>query len=119
MEVELEGAIGRGIEKALKTPVSGGKTIIEWAAIGMKAPRWISVKDRMPCENPWESEWVLVWFGEQSALRTEAPLPGKWNPIQRTWWVVGFGEKYAELNLKITHWMPLPEPPKEGENETD
>ena len=47
-EFNLESIIRRGVETALNKPVHEGKTITEWAAIGMKAPRWISVEDRLP-----------------------------------------------------------------------
>ena len=38
-ELSLEEIIKEGIEQALKEPIADGKSVTEWAAIGMKAPR--------------------------------------------------------------------------------
>lgn len=67
---------------------------------------WISVKDRLPEE----CERYLCWFGGNKyavGMEIETYLPD----------LHGFGsfERY-EVYPNISHWMPLPEPPKE-ENE--
>jgi len=82
------------------------------------APQWISVKDRLPED----SSFVVVWCCKQLPLEVgnilmlakfERP---NWRD-QPTWLVVnGFdrhlkdGEYYSCI---VTHWMPLPAPPKE------
>lgn len=54
---------------------------------------WISVKDRLP--EPWTE--VLVWRGpEYPIVSSEVTSTGLWCHF-----------------FNITHWMPLPEPPKE------
>lgn len=55
---------------------------------------WISVKDRLPEEDT----WVLVYSrqGRYTNLKVDYIHGGKW-----------FHSFY------VTHWMPLPEPPKE------
>ena len=54
---------------------------------------WISVKDRLP--EPWVE--VLVYRGEDwTVVSCEVDTNGKWLHF-----------------FNITHWMPLPEPPKE------
>ena len=67
---------------------------------------WKSVKEKLP-EN---CQHVLVFsrgFGVQVSFYANLPNLG----------YVGFNVsngKYASpANLSITHWMPLPEPPKE------
>lgn len=68
-------------------------------------PQWISVKDRLPCSG----QPALV---ANSALRLVSIAwheagSGCWeSPV---WW-------FCENSPEITHWMPLPEPPK-GEND--
>ena len=62
-------------------------------AIG--SPQWISVKDRLPDEG----KYVLVWESQGFAYCDEM-ICGIWN--------IG-----ANNGAIITHWMPLPEPPKE------
>ena len=66
-------------------------------ANGVTVQEWISVKDRLPEESGgylaycWEYDGICVLYYE--VLKTK----GKW----RTKW-----------KDDITHWMPLPQPPK-------
>ena len=54
---------------------------------------WISVKDKLP--EPWTE--VLIWRGpEYPIVSSEVTPTGLWCHF-----------------FNITHWMPLPEPPKE------
>lgn len=76
----------------------------------MKENRWISVKERLPeCDEKYGISrvvWVLdayrkTGFGiYQKQLRDEG-------------WFIGGGA--GENNVIITHWMPLPELPEDGE----
>lgn len=77
------------------------KRYVKRAPAADAGPKWISVEERLPKE--WEA--VLVW----SCLGyTESAvwlgIPGKW---RCTW-------DHTLLESEITHWMPLPDPPKEG-----
>lgn len=60
---------------------------------------WVSVEDRLPAptENP-----VLVYDGTGVG-------------INMAWYSYAMGWKYRTglPGVEITHWMPLPEPPKE------
>ena len=68
------------------------------------------------------SEWISVEDGlpEESGTYITAALDGhttrvtfvKWQKRNRHWELAG-----ARSYWKITHWMPLPEPPGEGRNE--
>lgn len=58
-----------------------------------KTTQWIPVTERLPREQ----EAVLTW-GKQGAVLLDWRHDNKW---------CCFGG--------VTHWMPLPEPPKEGE----
>lgn len=64
---------------------------------------WISVKDRMPEK----SGQYLCWFGANKVAIGMAIVTyvNEWKAFGR---LESF-EKYPN----ITHWMPLPEPPKE------
>lgn len=103
-ELNIETTIKSGVEEALNKPIVGGKSITEWAAIGMKAPRWISVKDRLPVRPPdvcgllVRRQWYLV------ALESGTVLTLSYEFDEDRWQGVG---------SPVTHWMPLPEPPKE------
>lgn len=61
---------------------------------------WISVKDRLPEESG--RYLVYAKEGERETHRTIAPFQKAFHLSGRmAYW-------------KVTHWMPLPEPPKEG-----
>jgi hypothetical protein len=69
-------------------------------------PHWISVEDEMPKET---NMYIVVHY----------------NVVCTMWWYDGV-EEWAEIYVdenediqsrrmeNITHWMPLPQPPKEG-----
>lgn len=70
--------------------------------------QWISVKDRLPEDRDWvlvigvfdpEGGWCVPHIAEY------------WND---SWWSDNSEYPYIEAcGLHITHWRPLPEPPKE------
>ena len=62
---------------------------------------WISVKDRLP--EVWQKVIVAIRVNGDSIVDT-----GWWLEDGRTVVSLGFIQNH------ITHWMPLPEPPKEG-----
>lgn len=69
-------------------------------------PRWISVEERLP--EPYQNVLTCAWklFGADRRL-----VYGIDYTIENNEWVCG-GESYKTM---VTHWMPLPEPPKEVE----
>lgn len=69
------------------------------AELEAKQPKWISVEERLPEEK----ESVFVHYVD-GWMTIAFLLDGKWYQSGRgTSW------------LSVTHWMPLPEPPEEGE----
>ena len=70
---------------------------------------WISVKERLP--EVWKT--VLTFQPtttyDKGIIQTCVYIgnPGKW---RQAW-------NHEFLELPVTHWMPLPEPPKEGGGE--
>lgn len=68
---------------------------------------WISVKERLPktdeyvivaiCDDSGDTEYRYTTFGIYFDMRFDGV------------WVVD-----NERNSGVTHWMPLPEPPREG-----
>jgi hypothetical protein len=63
--------------------------------------KWISVKDRLP-ENRDDVLLCRKWWNE---IRN--PQMGWYNEVSRSW----FDLSNREIH-NVTHWMPLPEPPK-------
>lgn len=104
-EFDIESIIKSGVEEALNTPVVDGKSITEWAAIGMKVSRWVSVNDRLPMPN----HVVLVYvhnrkIGYSYRVMSWLSNDGKWE-----------GNSDDFKGDEVTCWTELPEPPKEEE----
>lgn len=80
---------------------------------------WISVKERLPLEmedktplSGWSreirpSDDVLIW------LTIEKRQTVAWYSHAQDCWTT-VDEKTDYLPREVSHWMPLPEPPKEG-----
>ena len=103
----LEESIKHGVEQALNEPIHEGLSVLDWAKIGMNSPRWISVKDRLP-DNASD---VLAYYDSECEIRI-APV----NYYKGVWYDCVFNRPLDTLGQqKITHWMPLPEPPKDGD----
>ncbi|HAV9415014.1 TPA: DUF551 domain-containing protein [Escherichia coli] len=67
---------------------------------------WISCSERMPDDKQY------VWFfGESRGFAGRDTFEGYYDWSRNKWWAVtDIGEEPAS---KVTHWMPLPEPPWE------
>lgn len=85
-----------------------------------RVPMWISVKDRLPEPN---TDVLLIAHGwkERSVyigrLRTVEPTKSWLTGITSKgsdWTIWGFSYIVEPI---VTHWMPLPEPPKEDMHE--
>lgn len=69
-----------------------------------KVPKWISVKEQLP-----DSGRNILTVNGHGVIRVMA----LWGYAGEKWkWIEDKKFKYYN---DITHWMPLPEPPKEGE----
>lgn len=95
-----------GFPDCVKLLMTNALTYIQ--RLEAQVPRWISVDERLPETR----EWVLV-IGEF------VPEGGWFVPhiaeYYRDSWRLDDDEySYPEdRHIKVTHWMPLPEPPKE------
>lgn len=71
---------------------------------------WISVKDKMPRYN----ETVLVYRSSMAEPILADKYAGYYGEDDDEWYEgwVRYGKDLKGNDL-ITHWMPLPEPPKE------
>lgn len=77
----------------------------ENAALREKVPQWISVEDRLP----------EVWINEEDDVLVNYMIYspdfgvdiGSYHAKAQRWVCMG-------LPCSVTHWMPLPEAPKEG-----
>ena len=95
-----DDAYARGLD-------AGYQALVEAPAVDVR-PQWISVKDRPPCEY---GNYLAVVDGEVMECLYSTPNTGlicAWSTCD------AYGFKSIP-DTKITHWMPLPEPPKEVE----
>ena len=77
---------------------------------GVTVQEWISVNDRLP-ENK-EHDWVLAQVVEDNGYM-HIPKVMEYRQSKNDW----FEETYGWLSehngaFTVTHWMPLPQPPK-------
>ena len=72
-------------------------------ANGVTVQEWISVDDRLP-----EAGGYVVCIAKRNPFSRFMPMVAR---IEKNGWVNPITEQYIS---EVTHWMPLPEPPKEG-----
>ena len=70
---------------------------------GVTVQEWISVKDRQPNNKGCYLLTVKHWFDGEPVVR-EAYWNGK------DWF--SCDDRRYKITPRVTHWMPLPEPPK-------
>lgn len=71
------------------------------AALNQLADQWIDVRGRLPIKGK------LVLFNVEPC---DDPYIGMLHHGQFEVW--GLGRREPITNMKVTHWQPLPEPPK-------
>lgn len=79
-------------------------------AYGVTVQEWISVEDRLPDNK--EHDWVLAQVVEDNGFM-HIPKVMEYRQSRNDW----FEETYGWLSehngaFTVTHWMPLPQPPK-------
>ena len=77
---------------------------------GVTVQEWISVTERLPDNK--EHDWVLAQVVEDNGYM-HIPRVMEYRQLRNDW----FEETYGWLSehnglFSVTHWMPLPEPPK-------
>ena len=71
-------------------------------ALQARIPQWISVKDRLPEDE--EMKLIATWHKNVMKI-------AYYNQEIKSWVSNG----YELWDVTVTHWMPIPEPPKENE----
>ena len=74
----------------------------EFIANGVTVQEWVSVYDRLPEE----SGMYIVTANDGHAQRVSFV---QWQKKNRMWNLTG-----ARSYWRVTHWQPMPQPPKEG-----
>ena len=78
----------------------------ENAALREKVPRWISVEDRLP--EVWKNEENDVLVNYMIYAPEFGAYIGNYHAEAKRWLCMA-------IPCTVTHWMPLPEAPEEGE----
>ena len=73
---------------------------------GVMVQEWISVKDRLP-----EAGGYVVCIAKRNPFSRFMPMVAR---IEKNGWANPITDQYIS---EVTHWMPLPEPPKEGDEQ--
>lgn len=81
--------------------ISGMKREIERMVVADK-PRWIPVTERLPEQG---KRYLVIRFDEVTKTRFIDIL---WHDAHDLWW-----NRLYKGQYNVTHWMPLPQPPKE------
>lgn len=74
----------------------------ENAKLKASVPQWISVDDRLP-----EAGGYVVCIAKRNPFSRFMPMVAR---IEKNGWVNPITEQYIS---EVTHWMLIPEPPKE------
>ena len=72
-------------------------------------PGWISVKDRLP-----PMYHMVLITGKNSAGGSFGVIKGSHDGDKGQWYRDDIGQYVDSRGDTVTHWMPLPEPPKKG-----
>lgn len=104
--VEIEYYNGFSGKTAALQAVSDACVLAVAALREQEERRWIPVTERLP-ERTFPPHDVLVYHNLGNGMFVDKA----WFSNEQNSWHSLFGVK-----LKVTHWMPLPEPPKEDSN---
>lgn len=72
--------------------------------------KWIAVKKRLPSNE----QEILTYWAEEDQIQVQRFYENYAN--LGPWWMFGWQNHQLKSN-RITHWMPLPKPPKVIEND--
>ena len=87
------------------------KTITEFPAADVQPVKWISVNDRLP-----ENGDMVMCYCKTTTGEGNVHIFGCY--LKEQWWLKTC-RVHATLEMpqmKVMYWLPLPEPPKDGEN---
>lgn len=69
--------------------------------------QWVSLKDKLPPEKMFHSIFIVTIFSHTKSKQFVDIL----NYIGGEWFTM-YDEESLDSEYEVTHWQPLPEPPK-------
>ena len=109
-----------GYEESAGHLIANGVTLDNQIASSSKqlaSNEWISVKDRLPEEdgkylvfeqNSGRTNTSILWFAKDARKVDRYDFKGRW---KNAWYEYDSEWGHYTVN-SVTHWMPLPQPPK-------
>lgn len=94
------------IEKKFATGCCDHDYCAGWNDAVDEMPRWISVEEKLP---ETQTAVMLVLQRDGGGTRIAIGYRAHWTPAR---YYIDGGSCAVDAN-RVTHWMPLPEPPKE------
>ena len=95
----LENSFEKQYEK--RCLLTAPHTVEDLIAHGVTVHEWISVDDRLP-----EVGGYVVCIAKRNPFSRFMPMVAR---IEKNGWVNPITEQYIS---EVTHWMPIPQPPK-------
>lgn len=114
---DIKKVIKSGIDEAMNTPIVNGKSVLEWAEIGMKVPQWISVNDSLP-----DKSCEVITLSPRGTVGVHA-YSEKWKAFNAHDFMSKETVEKNNINNFVAYWLPLtvlPDRPKtkeEGEQQ--
>ena len=81
---------------------------------GCSSDKWISVEDRLPEDNDPEYYQTVIL-----TLKNKKVVTGCYRTLDGEWWGDVIDGEYINITDEVTHWMPLPDAPKDVKLRTD
>lgn len=94
----------------IKKVVDGA--IKEFKHQGYNVSKWISCKDKMPEDN---TSVLFVYVSENGVKSVHYGYHTTIRGVYSGWRKTSGGWEYSDE--EVTHWQPIPEPPKDGDTE--
>lgn len=89
----------------------------------LKQPKWISVNEKLPNYSELQNEQVIVLLEDGNIFSTEFNEDAEGESIFGMWenkfapGTLGFIDSEWVSLETVTHWMPIPELPEDGDRE--
>lgn len=77
---------------------------------------WISVKERLPIDNQFVLGYTPIDGYVFIGFYRKDPMNERYHGTKRReWYIITSMRSTQKVTKRVTHWMPLPDPPKNTE----
>lgn len=118
MHEELVELVNEGIDRCSRTLTLGERIAGRLIESDVTVQKWISVDERLPEEDgtylvtinyfgTYQNVTIRLFAKDSKTIDDEC----KWSGQKNMWYFYDGGYGYVSTDY-VTHWMPLPQPPK-------